>query len=194
MYSFYKYFSIWLFLFSVTCFLYGEEIDFYQDLLRSKQVIMEDHPGVYNTLDPEFVPNLEKAFCLAKERLDKATSDEEKMGSVEAFGKSFNDAHLWVSYPRKEEDEQKPKGELKLEKVEETLYWLTIPSFSFTEADRKALEPICHKLSSLRSKTVVIDVRGNTGGNSAWGDLLLKALLGEEYIEEKLTELHRMFL
>jgi hypothetical protein len=37
----------------------------------------------------------------------------------------------------------------------------------------------------------VFDLRGNGGGNSSWGEELLKALFGEEYVNQQLSESRR---
>ncbi len=63
--------------------------------------------------------------------------------------------------------------------------WFSIPSFvGADEATASRLREIVEAASHARDDAafVVFDVRGNGGGNSAWGDDILKALYGEEFL------------
>ncbi len=71
--------------------------------------------------------------------------------------------------------------------------WLTVPSFAENQGDNKAgLEALIRGLRGARDpKLVVFDVRGNRGGNSAWGNQLLSALLGEDYVNDAIASMSR---
>lgn len=64
--------------------------------------------------------------------------------------------------------------------------WITLPSFNETAGDNRAgLERIIADLPHVRGdRLIVFDVRGNGGGNSAWGVRILAALFGEDYIDD----------
>jgi hypothetical protein len=63
--------------------------------------------------------------------------------------------------------------------------WVTIPSFAENVGDHRAgLERLISGLPAERGdRLIVFDVRGNGGGNSAWGKRILAALFGEDYVE-----------
>ena len=65
----------------------NESIDFAQDLDFIKNTLMKHHPGPINPNDPNFTNILEKNFIVAKARLLKADSEEEKVKICEHFGK-----------------------------------------------------------------------------------------------------------
>lgn len=61
-------------------------------------------------------------------------------------------------------------------------HWISIPTFSPEGSDASQLEKIIANLNKLRqSNIIVFDVRGNGGGNSQWGDNIIKKLFGESY-------------
>lgn len=64
--------------------------------------------------------------------------------------------------------------------------WVTIPSFAENVGDHRAgLERIIEGLPAERDdRLIVFDVRGNGGGNSAWGKRVLAALFGQDYIDD----------
>lgn len=66
----------------------------------------------------------------------------------------------------------------------ERIAWVTIPSFAENVGDHRAgLERLISGLPAERDdRLIVFDVRGNGGGNSAWGKRILAALFGEDYI------------
>lgn len=66
----------------------------------------------------------------------------------------------------------------------EGVAWVTIPSFAENVGDHRAgLERLIAGLPAERDdRLIVFDVRGNGGGNSAWGKRILSALFGEDYI------------
>lgn len=64
--------------------------------------------------------------------------------------------------------------------------WITLPSFAENVGDNKAgLERVIAELPDVRDdRLIVFDVRGNGGGNSAWGGRVLSALFGDAYIHD----------
>jgi hypothetical protein len=67
----------------------------------------------------------------------------------------------------------------------ENAYWISLPSFQTSNENTKELQgvikTVTEKADTLRNAdTIVFDMRGNTGGNSSWGDRVLRALWGGE--------------
>lgn len=67
--------------------------------------------------------------------------------------------------------------------------WISIPRLWFrTNDELQRMQEIVDKISSLRNRdVVVIDVRGNGGGDSTWGVKVLQALYGEAFATEKIS-------
>ena len=70
----------------------------------------------------------------------------------------------------------------------ENAYWITLPSFQTSKENTAKLKGLIKtigaKAESLQNAdTIVFDMRGNTGGNSSWGDQILKALWGSEIFD-----------
>ncbi|MEM9168410.1 MAG: hypothetical protein AAGC56_02050 [Pseudomonadota bacterium] len=76
--------------------------------------------------------------------------------------------------------------ETRLRKVRDGTYWITLPDFS-PDADeierlRELFERLIEDGDAVRNaEAIVIDVRGNGGGSSAWGDDFVEALWGVVY-------------
>lgn len=70
-----------------------------------------------------------------------------------------------------------------IESIEDGVFWLRIPSFApQNKLEQEKFACFCNQVKQLRgAKCVVFDVRGNGGGNSAWGVSIIKSLYGEEY-------------
>ena len=69
--------------------------------------------------------------------------------------------------------------------------WFSLPTFMpETKRQEKQLNNIIAAAKNWRNKKIiVIDVRGNTGGNSFWGTKLLKALYGKKYFQQQMQNL-----
>jgi hypothetical protein len=67
--------------------------------------------------------------------------------------------------------------------------WITVPSFAENVGQNRAgLESLVRGLPAARDKRLIVfDVRGNRGGNSFWGQQLLTALFGTDYIAQVAT-------
>jgi hypothetical protein len=70
----------------------------------------------------------------------------------------------------------------------ENAYWITLPSFQTSNQNttelKRLIKTIREMAGTLRdADTIVFDMRGNTGGNSSWGNQVLKALWGSEVLE-----------
>jgi hypothetical protein len=70
----------------------------------------------------------------------------------------------------------------------ENAYWITLPSFQTSDENTKQLKGIIKTVGEMaealqEADTVVFDMRGNTGGNSSWGDQILRTLWGREIFD-----------
>jgi len=63
--------------------------------------------------------------------------------------------------------------------------WISLPTFRPTdEVEAAKLNEIIKLAPSFRRKRIIVlDVRGNRGGNSQWGDDLVRALYGKSYFD-----------
>ncbi len=156
------------------------DLRYQQDLYFMKQTLLDHHPGPCNKLDPEFTTRLETAFSKALVALEKEAS----RAPVVEFTKSFEDAHLWVFY----RVPSRTLGEcafldFEIKWLSTSLVYARVPTFY---APKKAYAPIVEALESSRNKSIVFDLRGNTGGSSFHAELVLEALFGKTFKDEKL--------
>lgn len=65
--------------------------------------------------------------------------------------------------------------------------WVSVPTFQFdSEEEQRPMKDVIAKIPSLRNReVVVIDVRGNEGGSSTWGNLILEGLYGDAFVNQK---------
>ena len=168
------------------------QCDFQRDLDFIQKTVLENHPGVYNHLDPHFLEQVTKSYAVAKLALNQAHSEEEKVQALKIFGKSFNDSHLWVQYDLKKDSTDKTStGSISrifdVQKLENAT-WISIPTFAPSTSQISSLQEIIRTLPQLRDETIIFDLRGNGGGNSEFGIQLLKALFGDEYATHRLAK------
>lgn len=167
-----------------------QTVDFDKDLTFIKKTLLEDHPGVCNSLDPTFCEKMEENFKIAKQKLLTTQIAEEKGKILEEFGRSFDDAHLWIQYNFKNAKITGPlnkKRPFSIEQIKEGICWIDIPTFHLSKEQVKDLRAIINSLPEARNQTVIFDLRGNGGGNSFWGNEILKALFGQEYTNQQLA-------
>lgn len=168
----------------------SEPIDFYQDLLYIRDTLIENHPGMHNNLDPDFKEHLEDDFLHAQKLLLRATSADQRALILQDFGKSFKDTHLWVRYTL---GTAKGNGSTAVQKKSPSIHeivhgvhWAKIPHFEPAENQIAEFKSIISLLPTLRDQTIIFDLRGNGGGNSSWGDQILGALFGTQYVDHKI--------
>lgn len=67
--------------------------------------------------------------------------------------------------------------------------WISLPTFYPAGKEIEALKKIVSDMKTLRrSKYIIFELRGNTGGSSLWGQEILENLYGKSYIEAKAAE------
>ncbi len=85
----------------------------------------------------------------------------------------------WQSFNGKLPRQGKP-ADYEVSEVEQGVYWVRIPTFAPNAQQLVSLKRVLEQLRQLeQAKRIVLDVRGNQGGNSGIGQTLLVALYGE---------------
>lgn len=65
-------------------------------------------------------------------------------------------------------------------------FWVHLPVFDPDPAQEAELKAVTQRMAALRSADlIVLDVRGNHGGNSQWGDDVLERLLGKPFLDDQ---------
>jgi len=160
-----------------------------EDLKFIEKTLLENHPGVYNTEDPNFVQLVKNGYESAVSQVDKLKSDDDYITLLQTYAKSFNDGHLGIKATNQKSPEKKNERSFSIEEVSPDITWITLPIFSPSKEQQVQLKEIINKMPSLRSKKkIVFDLRGNTGGNSEWGNEILSALFTKQYTKEKWYE------
>ena len=126
--------------------------------------------------------NLPQLFVLPRNEVDARS----KSCLFRVRGTEQTVALNWDIPPRQEVVDRiaklEPPGEIGLRKVAD-MWFVTIPSFNLfgpaADPMRKLIADVKARAWEMRTGTVVFDVRGNRGGNSAWADQIAAALWGE---------------
>jgi len=161
---------------------------YHQDLEFIRKTLIDNHPGIYNPLDPDFLVRLEQNYKIAEEKLSLASSDKEKELILREFGNRFEDTHLWVTYASKTPVPILHKTDpFSIEALEDGVQWIRIPNFRPSDDEIGDVKRLIQSLPELRGQNVVFDLRGNSGGNSKWGEEILEALFGEGYAKKQLA-------
>ena len=64
--------------------------------------------------------------------------------------------------------------------------WVTVPTFDLHIEQKKDFNKLIKQLLVFQiKKYIIFDLRGNKGGNSAYGSQIIKALFGNEYAHQK---------
>lgn len=71
--------------------------------------------------------------------------------------------------------------------------WISIPTFNIKNDEQiNKMQTLLEQIPQyLQKKFLVIDVRGNGGGNSEWGTSLLKQIYGDSFVSTKLYDLNK---
>jgi len=78
---------------------------------------------------------------------------------------------------------QRTGGHVALTEMSPGDFWIRIPTFGPQGDDVAAMRAVIDTLPTLRdANLIVFDVRGNGGGNSAWGEQMVLALYGEDFV------------
>lgn len=71
------------------------------------------------------------------------------------------------------------RPDFEFRKLATNFHWISLPSFYIENDDLDKIYNILKEIKNIKSKTsVIFDLRGNTGGNSYWGDLFYETIYG----------------
>jgi hypothetical protein len=158
-----------------------------RDLDFIHQSILENHPGVYNSEDPNFCKNLENSYEKAKSAIKESHSNSSSKIIISDFAKSFHDTHLWVDWcdstPKKQ---HAIISKFSISEPSNDVAWITLPTFAVSSEQEKDFGELVKQLLDLQTiKYIIFDLRGNQGGNSDYGNQIINALFGEEEAQQK---------
>jgi len=158
------------------------------------KTITENHPGPYNTLDPEFMTQLATAHQETLKNAVTVKTMREYNALIKAYMDHFHDSHLNFApkNPTEKRTVQKNAQDISLKDFDQNSVWITIPTFDPDSKQKKQFKNLITQLPTLRNKdTLIFDVRGNTGGNSSWAYQLIQALFGELFAEKKIKTMRQ---
>lgn len=175
--------------------------NFAQDLDFIYEQIQENHPGIYYAGDPQFKQRAEQAYQKARTALQTTITDEAALEKNEAiineFIASFQDVHLAVGWyhqlqQQQLQQNQKPtpvnSGKIGLDATDPKMAWISLPTFVLNKDQEKDLQEIFKQGEAIRnSQVIVLDLRGNMGGNSVYGRQVINFLFGMDYTNQKLS-------
>lgn len=164
-----------------------------QDLAFMREQILANHPGPVNQEDPDFTKKLETAYDSAIRAVTGIKNRDDYWRALEQFASSFHDEHLRVYQPKKrgdKPDKRDTQEKFAFDEVAPQIAWIRLPTFEPDEEQQQQLTEMFKMLLHLRNyKAIVFDLHGNTGGNNAWGNLVLEALFSPTYVQQQLFEL-----
>jgi hypothetical protein len=189
-------------LFKITILLFSVPfaIPFYQDTLTDLQymhtTLLNNHPGVHNDEDPDFIKHLDNSFIESFKKIKNASDANECNSILIDFAKSFNDSHLRLSLHNCSEKNSMhdliSRKNFYTINLKENIQWITLPTFSPNDPEQKILNDIIENLPTIRSyKTIIFDLRGNGGGNSYWGKLIVEKLFGQTYAKKMIENANK---
>jgi hypothetical protein len=144
---------------------------------RVRAVLKENHPGLYDKLNPNFAKNEDICFVNAK-------NDPYK------YVKCFDDGHLFL---RKKCDTCNLKQKKDIisqfnSKIEKTIVYLKIPTFIASKDTLIEIEKIVNTINTSSNKDIIIDIRDNTGGTNNYYQKILRAIFGEDLYAKKMKK------
>lgn len=172
-------------LFSISFDQAIQDVDFIFETLK------ENHPGTYNTEDPDFLNTLYTGYHKIKSNLCADMPDDLYIKRVTKWINSFQDKHLRINWIKNNHHiNTYPKAKKSFEVCiicdPETAI-IQIPTFDPNTEQLEDLHYLINELlPSLRSyKNIIFDLRGNCGGNSYWATKILETLFGKEYVAQQ---------
>lgn len=155
-----------------------------QNLNFIHKTILDNHPGVYNELDPEFKHNLSKAYSDAKTKIIYTSDANKQRAAINEFVQRFNDAHLRVVWKdaRLIDSKNVDSAKFIISNLPQNIAWITLPTFALNNTQEKQFQKLLKELPKLSHKSyIVFDLRGNSGGNSDYGSSVIDAIFGKKY-------------
>ncbi len=185
----------WIFLFLGGCtnnFTTNIKNHNCNDLKFIYQTIKENHPGIFNEEDPEFLENMEKAYSQAVKEFELNQTQ-----ALNNFVQSFNDPHLKIYFKKNEKALKiicKKESKFTISEISQNILWICLPIFDLSgKFAEKNFFAFVKKIENLKDKYkykyIVFDLRGNQGGNSYYASLIVDALYGKNYANYKRKQL-----
>ncbi len=121
--------------------------------------ILENHPGVHNKLDPGFTQNLYKEYNAANKLLSKTTDPIQQKFIITSFVKSFDDAHLRVSWHYQEQLDKnnysnKKYSTFNFYNINSKITWIGLPTFSLSNSQKLQFELVQKKILNLYNRSL----------------------------------------
>lgn len=190
------YFSLLLsfFYFNIS---HGKENNIYMldDLKFIKEQIINNHPGIYNDLDPLFKKNFYKSYKIHEQAIESDKKRENQKILIESFVKSFHDGHVYISWNDKRSNYKiiKDEDKFKINLISKNSVLIKLSTFDIS-ANNSQFKAVLDLMKNFRNKDkIIFDLRGNHGGNSFIGSQILNSLFGKEYSEHKRNEMNKYF-
>lgn len=158
-----------------------------QDLDFIYNSILENHPGIYNKEDPNFINTFQTSYALAKSKIQRSEDIIYKKAVINDFAKSFNDTHLSVYWlDTIQQNKNFIAANFFITELSKNVTWIALPTFDLNSNQEKEFTKIIKNISELRTpQYIVFDLRKNRGGNSEYGSQIVDALFGVEYAHKK---------
>ncbi len=154
------------------------------DVEAAYRLQTDNHPAATPEVgDLGFTASLKAARRAGLARATAARSEEDYHQALTAFAKTLGDPHLgWLPSPRSASPVRRRAGAgFGVRSVDGGL-WVAIEALD--ERARPVLDVLARDPKSLRSAArIVVDLRGNSGGDSALGDELILHLYGRSALE-----------
>lgn len=156
-----------------------------RDVTFVHDTILNHHPGPVDPENPEFRTLMDEAFINAMVLAETARSPADHHAALDAYTDTFNDGHLSVFFAENALRFLNSGGSgaptmtrTSTLNVTDNRAWIRISSFVEQASPIAALTTqIEAEADTLRTlDTIVFDLRGNSGGNSAFGTRIVRAL------------------
>ncbi len=159
----------------------------HKDLDFIYKLILDNHPCIYNKVDPNFFINFHESYVLAKAKIQCSNDNNYlKRNIIDDFISSFNDSHLRIQWLNNINKTENADAKFTINNFLNQGVWITIPSFNLNSNQEKDFTKIVKNIvKSNNIHHIVFDLRNNQGGNSEYGSQIVDALFGEKYANQK---------
>ena len=164
-----------------------------EDVAFLHETIRVHHPGGVDPENPEFATLMDQAHGRAMALAEAARSPTDHRDALRAYTDAFEDGHLrvnhledlrkYLAFGSTDRPQARAASGVSIEGHEA---WITISSFSERSSSIASVtQEIEAQADELRAfDRIVFDLRGNTGGNSAFATRISRALWTDEVFED----------
>ncbi len=154
------------------------------DLKAIHTAIIENHPASTGFASKTFQKWFQPGFIKALKRTQRVHSYQSYLAVLHYYADGFQDEHLYLQdCSKKISFKQKPQ--FSISTLGQDSIWISIPTFQphDDKNTQHALNAIAERIINFRNKSsIILDLRGNTGGNARYGRAILRSLYGDNYI------------